>query len=154
MPARRASHLQPIWIFTTGLVALKGGLRLAAAGLVRAWLKVGIRGNSRDDYRILCNTNRRRFAQRPSSSRMNRRPLMLFFYTRACFSAMLKANMNTLGLMLLVMLQTSPVRPQEVGVITGVISTSEGQPAASVRVFARIYPARPLTINPPLKPKP
>src|SRR5262245_30073179 len=46
--------------------------------------------------------------------------------------------MNKLGLMLLVMLQTAPARPQEVGNITGVIRTSEGQPAARMRVFARI----------------
>jgi 5-hydroxyisourate hydrolase-like protein (transthyretin family) len=45
--------------------------------------------------------------------------------------------MKTLCLLLLLMFQTSRARPQEVGVITGVIRKADGQAAAGVRVFAR-----------------
>jgi 5-hydroxyisourate hydrolase-like protein (transthyretin family) len=45
--------------------------------------------------------------------------------------------MKTLYLILLLMLQASRAQPQEVGVITGVIRTADGQAVAGMRVFAR-----------------
>jgi hypothetical protein len=45
--------------------------------------------------------------------------------------------MKALSLLLLLVVQAPPARPQDVGVITGMIRAADGRPAAGVRVFAR-----------------
>jgi len=106
------------------------------ASLERGWSRDDL---TNDDFR-----DQEAGGSNPHNNTKAIRLLLLFFYTRARVSAMLhlfiavgSTNMKTLYLILLLMLQTSRARPQEVGVITGVIRTADGQAVAGMRVFAR-----------------